>query len=78
VESIVQAETPHGLHVLWGQRGEQVPDVDHLVCHIILAEDVSLDHTGLLGLDNIRHALGKYGVAVIRAAISGEETNKTL
>lgn len=78
VQSIVQAETPHRLHVLGGERCQEVPDLGHFVRHIVLAKDVSLDHTGLLGLDDIADALGQYSVAVIRAAIPGEEANEAL
>lgn len=55
-----------------------MPDLGHFVCHIILAEDISLDNPGLLGLDNIADSLGKYGVAVVGAAVSGKEADEAL
>lgn len=55
-----------------------MPDLGDFVCHVILAEDVSLDHSGLLGLDNIADALREYSVAVVSAAVSGEEADEAL
>lgn len=78
VECIVQAETPHRLHILRGQRSEEVPDLGHLVSHVILAEDVALDDTGLLCLDDIADTLWKYSIAVIGPAIPGEEADEAL
>ena len=78
MQSIVQAETPHRLDVLEGERCQEVPDLGDFICHIVLAEDVSLDDTGLLGLDHVADALGQDSIAVVRAAISGEEANEAL
>lgn len=78
MESIVQAETPNRLHILKGQRSEEVPDLGHLVSHVILAKDVALDDTGLLCLDDIADTLWEYSIAVIGTAVSGEEADEAL
>lgn len=78
MQSIVQAETPYGLHILGGERSQEVPDLGHLVCHVIFAEDVSLDHTGLLRLDDIGDTSGEDRITVISTAISGEEADEAL
>jgi hypothetical protein len=78
VQGIIQAETPHCPHVLRGERGKQVSDIDHFIRHVILAKDVSLDDSSLFCLDHITDALWKDGVAVIGAAISGEKSDEAL
>jgi 3-hydroxyisobutyrate dehydrogenase-like beta-hydroxyacid dehydrogenase len=53
-------------------------NVGDLVCDVVFAEDVAVDDTSLFGLDNVAHTLGEDGVAIVDAAISGEEADKTL
>ena len=49
-----------------------------IFCHLIFAKDVSLDDASLLGLDHVAHALGEDGIAVVSAAVSGEESDEAL
>lgn len=45
---------------------------------MILAKDVALDDAGALDFGNIGDALGQDGVAVVCAAIFGQEADETL
>lgn len=78
VQSIVEAETPHCLDVLEGQRSQEVSDVLDLFCDLILSKYVSLDNTSLLCLDDVADALGENGIAVVSAAVPGKEANEAL
>jgi hypothetical protein len=53
-------------------------NVGNFVCYVVFPKDVALDDASLFGLDNVAHTFGKDGVAVVDAAISGEEADKTL
>lgn len=55
-----------------------MPDIGHFICHIILAEDVPLDDTSLLCLDDIGHAFWEDRIAVVSATISGEKADEAL
>lgn len=45
---------------------------------MILAKDVSFDNARALGFGNVAHPVGQDGIAVVGAAVLGQEANETL
>lgn len=75
---VVETQAADGADVLRGQGGKQQADVGHLVGYGVRAKDVAGDETGLLGGPDVGDALGEDGVAVVGAAVAGEEADETL
>jgi hypothetical protein len=75
---VVEAQTPHRLDVLSGQRGEQQAHVGDLVRHLVLAKDVARDDAGLARLGDVGLAGGQQRVAVVDAAVPGQEADEAL
>lgn len=50
----------------------------NLLGHIMLAENVTLDHTRLGGLGDFCHSVGKDCVAVVYTAVLGQESDQPL
>ena len=49
-----------------------------LVGHIMLSEDIAFDHTSLLCLCDIGHAVREDGIAIISTTVAGEEADQSL
>jgi hypothetical protein len=78
VGGVVQAETAHRPDVFGGQGRQQQADVGDLVGHVVLAEDVALDDAGLAGLADVGDAAREDGIAVVGAAVAGQEADEAL
>lgn len=78
VERIVQAQTPHGLHVLGRKRRKQEAHDGDLVSDFVLAKDAARDDASLFGLGDIGLSRGEDGVAVVDFAVCGEEADEAL
>lgn len=78
MSSVVQTQTPHGPDILGGQGCQEQADVGDLVGHIVLAKDVALHNTSLASLGNVGDAPREDGVAVVGAAVPGQEADKAL
>lgn len=75
---VVESQAAHGAGVFWSERGEQQPDVGDVVAEMVRAEDVAMDDARLLRLGEVGAAGGEDSVAVVGAAVAGEETDETL
>lgn len=75
---VVEPQASNSLDMRLRQGGEQQADANFLVRHIILAKDVTLDDTGALSFGNVTDSLRQDGIAVICAAIFGQEADETL
>lgn len=75
---VVEPQASHRLHMRLRQGGEQQAHANFLVRHIILAKDIALDDTCSLSFGNVTHSLRQDGIAVICAAILGQEADETL
>jgi hypothetical protein len=72
---VVHSQAAHSPHILGGQGRQQQPDIGHLLRHLVLSEDAAGDDTSLLGLANVGLTRRQDGIAVIRAAILGQEAD---
>lgn len=76
---IVEPQAAHRAGVLRGKGREQQADVGDLVSYMVRTEDVALNDSRLFRSGEIGAAAsGEDCVAVVGAAITGEETNETL
>jgi hypothetical protein len=48
-----------------------------MACSVTLSEDISHDNMGLLGLRDIRDTSGRNSIYIVRAAILGQESEKS-
>jgi hypothetical protein len=78
VRGVVQPQAAHRPHVLGGEGRQQQADIGDLVGDMVLAEDVALDDAGLAGLADVGDAAREDGVAVVGAAVPGEEADEAL
>lgn len=72
---VVEAQAPNGAHMLGGQRGQKHADVGDLVCHLVLAQDIAFDDTGLLCFSDVSGSPGQDGIAIVGTAVFGEEAD---
>lgn len=75
---IVKPEASHRPDVLGRKGGQKRPDVHDLVGDVVLAEDVALDDTGLACFADISDTSGQDGIAVVSAAVPGQEADEAL
>lgn len=75
---VVETETADGLDVGAGEGSQEVRDVEDLVGDGVGAEDGTVDYFGLAGEGEVGCAVGEDGVAVVGAAVFGEEADETL
>jgi len=78
VVGVVEAQAAHRADVRGRQRREQQPDVDDLVRDAVRAEDVPRDDARPRRLGDVGAAARQDGVAVVRAAVPGEEADEAL
>lgn len=78
VEGIVQAQTPHSLHVLGREWRKQEAHDGDLVSDFVLAKDAARNDASLLGLGDIGLSRGEDGVTVVDFAVCGEEADEAL
>ena len=75
---VVQAQAADGASVFWGERGEEESDVGDLVGEGVGAEDVAADDAGAGSLGEVGDIGWEDGVAVVGAAVAGEEADEAL
>lgn len=75
---VVHAKAAHRPDILECQGRQQQPDVGHLVRDLVLSKDVPSDDARLLGLADVGLARRQDGIAVICAAILGQEADQSL
>lgn len=78
VKRIVQPKTPDCLHILRCQRCQEQADIGDLVRDLMLPEYIAGHDACLLGLGDIRHALGQNRISIVDSAVLGEEADESL
>ena len=78
MQSIVQAQAPHSPRFRKSKRGKEQANISDLISNTICAEDVALDYAGLASLGDISCAGWQDGIAIVRLAIAGDETDEAL
>lgn len=75
---IVETQASDCADILTGQGCEEHSHVCDLVGNPVLAEDVTLDDSGIGGFGDIAHSRWEYSIAVIDLAILGQEADEVL
>lgn len=75
---VVETEAAYSSHVFRGERSEEEANVGGLVGDGVLAEDGAGDYLCLGGFGYIGRVAGEDSVAVVDAAVVGEEADETL
>lgn len=75
---IVKTQASDCANILTGQGCEEHPHICDLLGNPVLAEDVTLDDSGLGGFGDIAHSRWKNSIAVVDLAILGQEADEVL
>jgi hypothetical protein len=75
---VVESQATNCSNIIASQRSKKQFDLRHLVCDLVLAENVTVNDFCPGGFSNVFYSRGKKSIAVVDLAILGQEANKTL